>query len=49
MIGNSLAEKIQVKVECKWGRISCRFTDVCYAYDFYCISLINYSWFDNRI
>jgi len=37
-------QKIQVKVECKWGRIYCRFTDVCYAYDFYWISLINYSW-----
>jgi len=44
MIGNSLAKKIKFKVECKWGRFCIRFTDVFYAYDFYCISLINYSW-----
>jgi len=42
MIGNSMAKKIQVKVECKWFCI--RFTNVCYAYDFYCVSLINHSW-----
>jgi hypothetical protein len=39
----NLAEKIQVKVYANQDKISCRFKDTCYAYDFYCVLLINYS------